>query len=60
MNFADSDYEAISKYVSNSAIYKQCGNSIVVSCLVAIMSSLFVKDGYKADVWTEYMLNYDD
>ena len=60
MNFADSDYEAISKYVSNSAIYKQCGNSIVVSCLVAIMSSLFVKDGYKADVWTEYILNYDD
>jgi DNA (cytosine-5)-methyltransferase 1 len=60
MNFADSDYEAISKYVSNSAIYKQCGNSIVVSCLVAIMSSLFIKDGYKADVWTEYMLNYDD
>lgn len=60
MNFTDSDYEAMSKYVSNSAIYKQCGNSIVVSCLVAIMSSLFVEDGYKAEVWTEYMLNYDD
>lgn len=57
MNFTDKDYEAISKYVSNSAIYKQAGNSIIVACLIAIMSSLFIEDGHKAEVWTKYALN---
>ena len=60
MNFTDKDYEAMAKYVSNSAIYKANGNSIVVSCLIAIFSSLFLEDGYKSDVWTKYSLNYDD
>ena len=60
MNFTDKDYEAMAKYVSNSAIYKANGNSIVVSCLIAIFSSLFLKDGYKSDVWTKYSLNYWD
>ena len=60
MNFTDKDYEAMAKYVSNSAIYKADGNSIVVACLIGIMSSLFIEDGYKAEVWTKYALNYDD
>lgn len=60
MNFTDRDYEAMAKYVSNSAIYKAAGNSIVVACLIAIFSSLFLKDGYKSDVWTKYSLNYWD
>ena len=60
MNFTDKDYEAMAKYVSNSAIYKANGNSIVVACLIAIFSSLFLKDGYKSDVWTKYSLNYWD
>lgn len=60
MNFTDKDYEAMAKYVSNSAIYKANGNSIVVSCLIAIFSSLFLEDGYKSDVWTKYSLNYWD
>ena len=60
INFTDKDYEAMAKYVSNSAIYKANGNSIVVSCLIAIFSSLFLEDGYKSDVWTQYSLNYDD
>lgn len=60
MNFTDRDYEAMSKYVSNSAIYKAAGNSIVVACLIAIFSSLFLEDSYKADIWTKYSLNYDD
>ena len=60
MNFTDSDYEAMAKYVSNSAIYKQAGNSIIVACLIAIMSSLFIEDGHKAEVWTKYILNYKD
>ena len=60
MNFTDKDYEAMAKFVSNSAVYKQAGNSIIVSCLIAIMSSLFIEDGHKAEVWTKYMLNYND
>lgn len=60
MNFTDKDYEAIARYASNSAIYKQSGNSIIVACLIAIMSSLFLEDGHKAEVWTKYILNYDD
>ena len=60
MNFTDRDYEAMAKYVSNSAIYKAAGNSIVVACLIAIFGSLFLKDGYKSDVWTKYSLNYWD
>lgn len=60
MNFTDKDYEAMAKYVSNSAIYKAAGNSIVVACLIAIFSSLFLEDGYKSDVWTKYSLNYWD
>lgn len=60
MNFTDKDYEAMTQYVSNSAIYKQAGNSIIVACLIAIMSSLFIEDGHKAEVWTRYILNYDD
>ncbi len=60
MNFTDSDYEAMAKCVSNSAIYKQSGNSIVVACLIALMSSLFIEDGHKAEVWTKYKLDFDD
>lgn len=60
MNFTDKDYEAMAKYVSASSIYKADGNSIVVACLIAIFSSLFLEDGYKADVWTKYSLNYWD
>ena len=60
MNFTDRDYEAMAKYVSNSAIYKAAGNSIVVACLIAIFSSLFLEDGYKSDIWTKYSLNYWD
>ena len=60
MNFTDKDYDRAARYVSASALYKQAGNSIVVSCLIALMSSLFIEDGYKAEVWTKYMLNFND
>lgn len=60
MNFTDEDNDRASKYVSASALYKQAGNSIVVACLIALMSSLFVEDGHKAEVWTKYTLNYYD
>jgi DNA (cytosine-5)-methyltransferase 1 len=60
MNFTDSDHDKASKYVSASAQYKQAGNSIVVSFLIALMSSLFIEDGHKAEVWTKYKLDFND
>ena len=60
MNFTDSDHDRAAKYVSPSAQYKQAGNSIVVSCLIGLMSSLFIEDGHKAEVWTKYMLDFND
>ena len=60
MNFTDKDHDRAANFVSPSSLYKQAGNSIVVSCLIALMSSLFIEDGYKAEVWTKYTLKYDD
>lgn len=60
MNFTDRDCDRAAQYVSPSAQYKQAGNSIVVACLIALMSSLFIEDGHKAEVWTKYTLNFDD
>ena len=60
MNFTDRDHNRAAKYVAASGLYKQAGNSIIVACLIAIMSSLFIEDGHKAEVWTKYMLNFDD
>jgi site-specific DNA-cytosine methylase len=57
MAFSRKDHSRASQYVSNSALYKQAGNSIVVNVLVALMSALFIEDGYKAEVWTKYALN---
>lgn len=60
MNFTDEDHDRAAKYTSPSARYKMAGNSIIVSCLIAIFSSLFIENGYKAEVWTKYMLNYNN
>ena len=60
MNFTDEDNERASKFVADSQLYKQAGNSIVVACLIAIFSSLFVENGHQSDVWTKYQLNYFD
>lgn len=60
MNFTDKDCDRAAKYVSPSAQYKQAGNSIVVAVLIALMSSLFIEDGHKAEEWTKYTLNFND
>lgn len=60
MAFSREDHNRAAQYVSNSALYKQAGNSIVVNVLVALMSSLFIEDGHKAEVWTKYALNPND
>lgn len=60
MNFTDEDNDRASTFVSASSLYKQAGNSICVCCLIALMSSLFIDDGYKAEVWTKYMLHFNN
>lgn len=56
MNFSDEDCNRASKYVSDSALYKQAGNSIVTSCLVAIFYSLLFNDN--GTNWSDYIVQY--
>ena len=49
MGFGDSDYEAASKVVSNSQMYKQTGNSIVVDVLYYILVELYKAMPYLFD-----------
>lgn len=41
MDFDDDDFDKASQVVSNTQLYKQAGNSIVVNCLVAIFGQMF-------------------
>lgn len=41
MNFDDEDYDKAQRVVSETQLYKQAGNSIVVNCLVAIFGQMF-------------------
>ena len=50
MNFNEEDYNKASEVVSETQLYKQAGNSIVVNVLTAIFGQLF--DG-KEDVYKE-------
>ena len=59
MGFTDSDADKSAKYVSASAQYKQAGNSICTSCLVALFSSLLLEDGYKSEIWSKYLIDYN-
>lgn len=56
MGFSDKDCDHASNYVSDSALYKQAGNSIVTSCLVAIFYSLLFKDS--STKWSDYIVQY--
>ena len=42
MGFDDEDYEKASKVNSNTQLYKQAGNSIVVNVLEAILTNLLL------------------
>ena len=44
MGFDKSDFEKAAKVNSNTQLYKQAGNSIVVNVLEAILSNLLVKE----------------
>ena len=50
MNFSDEDFEKAEKVNSNSQLYRQAGNSIVVAVLCAIFSQLGIQ-GHKR--WNE-------
>lgn len=41
MDFDDEDYDKASQVVSESQLYKQAGNSIVVNVLTAIFGQMF-------------------
>lgn len=56
MGFSDEDCNRASKYVSDSSLYKQAGNSIVTSCLVAIFYSLLFNDS--STKWSDYIVQY--
>lgn len=56
MGFSDKDCDHASNYVSDSALYKQAGNSIVTACLVAIFYSLLFKDS--STKWSDYIVQY--
>jgi site-specific DNA-cytosine methylase len=60
MGFSDEDVDRAAKYCSPSSLYKQAGNSIIVQVLVSILSSLLIEDGNKLEVWTKYVLHFDD
>ena len=60
MNFSDEDVDRAARSVAVSSLYKQAGNSIIVANLIAIMCSLFIKDGHKVEVWTKYALHFND
>lgn len=40
MNFTDEDFHKAEATNSNTQLYKQAGNSIVVNCLTAIMGQM--------------------
>ena len=42
MGFDDADYEKAAKVNSNTQLYKQAGNSIVVNVLQAILTNLLL------------------
>ena len=44
MGFDDSDFEKAEKVNSNSQLYKQAGNSIVVNVLERILENLLIKE----------------
>ena len=56
MGFDDADFEKAEKVCSNSQLYKQAGNSIVVNVLEAIFKELFVPKQTMSQ-WLDDLLN---
>ena len=49
MGFADEDFDRAQSVNSDTQLYKQAGNSIVVDVLVAILKNLLTSDGEYGD-----------
>ena len=58
MGFSDRDIDSASKYVSSSQLYKQAGNSICTSVLIAIFYSLFYHDS--SNNYYNYLISFED
>lgn len=56
MGFDDGDVEKAAEVCSNSQLYKQAGNSIVVNVLMAIFKELFVPQQTRSE-WLNSLLN---
>lgn len=56
MGFDDADFEKAEKVNSNSQLYKQAGNSIVVNVLMAIFKELFVQKKTRSE-WLDELLS---
>ena len=56
MGFDDEDFAKAEKVNSNSQLYKQAGNSIVVNVLMAIFKELFVKKQTRSE-WLDELLS---
>lgn len=56
MGFDDTDFEKAEKVCSNSQLYKQAGNSIVVNVLMAIFKELFKPKKTRSE-WLDELLN---
>ena len=54
MGFDDSDFKAAQSVNSNTQLYKQAGNSIVVNVLEAILGNLLVEE--RSD-WLDNLLD---
>lgn len=57
MSFSDEDVDRAAKFCSPSALYKQAGNSIITSCLVAIFYSLLFNDN--STKWAEHIVDFN-
>lgn len=53
MGFGDEDFEKASKVNSNTQLYKQAGNSIVVNVLEEIFKELFKDYIPNVDKWSD-------
>ena len=49
MGFADEEFDRAQSVNSDTQLYKQAGNSIVVDVLVAILKNLLTSDGEYGD-----------
>lgn len=57
MGFSDEDFIQAEKVCSNSKLYKQAGNSIVVDVLMAIFKELLVPQKSRSE-WLDELLNF--